>query len=143
MSLDINCFDNSPANNSAVLNLNYTLDTVPPIIIPISPVNLSKFNRGIATSINIIANCTDLPVFRHNITITNVSDTIASFENLVPVNNIIRIEETLDISELGAGNYTVTHTCSDPHTKKKIDNYTREKPSEYKVKEEQYGKECN
>jgi len=121
--LELTCFDNTLLNNSATLNLNYTLDTVPPIIFTISPSNNQKFNRDVTTSINIKANCTDAPVFRFNITIENSTDRIASFESRSPVNNFIVIDENLDISNLGVGNYTVNHTCSDPHTKRIIGDY--------------------
>ncbi len=121
--LSLICFDNTLLNNSATLNLNYTLDTIPPIIFPISPPDLSSFNRDIISSIIIKANCTDVPVFRLNITIENASDRIASFESRSPVNNVIVIDETLDISNLGIGTYFVNHTCSDPHTKGIIQDY--------------------
>ncbi len=121
--LEITCFDNTLLNNSAIFNLNYTLDTVPPIIFTISPSDNQRFNKDVSTLISIKANCTDAPVFRFNITIENSTGRIASFESRSPVNNFIVIDENLDISNLGVGNYTVNHTCSDPHTKRIIGDY--------------------
>lgn len=119
----LTCFDNTPLNNSATLNLNYTLDTVPPIIFPISPPNNTRFNKDLVNSISIKANCTDVPLFRFNMTISNSSDIIASFETRTTVNNFAVIDETLNIENLGLGNYTIDYICSDPHTKKDIPNY--------------------
>ncbi len=122
--LELTCFDNSePFNNSATVNINITLDTIPPIIFTIVPVNLATFNREALSSIQIKANCTDAPVFRFNITIENATDRIASFESRTPVNNFIIIDEILDISDLGIGDYTINYSCADPHTKQIIGNY--------------------
>lgn len=115
-NLNLICFDNSPANNSATLNLNYTLDTIPPIITIISPLNGDEFNKQAQSSILVVGNCTDVPVFRFNITITNASNTVFSEEDLIPVNNVMVINSTLDISILGTGGYNLLATCSDPHT---------------------------
>ncbi len=124
-NLELTCFDNTlPFNNSATLNLNYTLDTIPPIIIPASPLNLSRFNKQIISEVNILATCTDVPVFRFNITISNTTNEIASFENLIPINDVLTIDEILDISTLGDGNYTLDYECADPHTKRIIKDYT-------------------
>lgn len=133
--LRITCFDNVlPNNNSASLLLNITLDTVPPIIFSISPVNNTKFNKLVTSSINIKANCTDSPVFRFNITIKNSSDTIASFENRNPVNNFLVIDEQITITELGTGIYQVNQTCADPHTKQIIGDYDiRKNLSDYGI----------
>ncbi len=134
-NLELTCFDNSELNNSATLNLNYTLDTIPPVIFPISPGNESRFNKDIVTNINIKANCTDVPVFRLNLTISNTSDTIASFESRTSIDNFIVIDEQLNIQNLGVGNYTIDYTCSDPHTKKDIPDYdVSKKKSEDKLK---------
>ncbi len=122
-TLELTCFDNTLLNNSATLNLNYTLDTVPPIITPISPQNQQRFNRKTINIVNILANATDAPIFRFNITITNASDTIASFESRSPVNNVIVIDELISIGLLGVGNYTINHTASDPHTREIIGDY--------------------
>ena len=128
-NLAIVCFDNTVLNNSASLLLNITLDSINPIIFPIAPPDKQKFNKDIVSSIQIKANCTDIPVFKLNITITNASDTIASFETLTVVNNFLVIDEQLSISALGSGNYTVTYVCSDPHTKNKIPDYIINKNS--------------
>jgi len=122
-SLDITCFDNTPANNSALLNINYTLDTNPPVIIPILPINLSSFNTDVVSNIPIQANCSDVPVFRFNITIKNSSDIIATYEDLTPTDNTLQIIEQLSTSGLGEGNYSVIMTCADTHTKNKIRNF--------------------
>ena len=120
-NLELTCFDNSfPFNNSATLNLNYTLDTIPPVIIPITPLDGFKFNKIITSAINIKANCTDVPVFRFNITIENSSDRIFSFEDRNPINNIISINEVLDLTNIASGFYDMTLTCSDPHTTRKL-----------------------
>ncbi len=133
-SLELRCFDNTILNNSAVLSLNYTLDTVPPIISPINPTNNKRFNRDVFSSISVKANCTDAPVFRFNITIQNDSDRIASFESRSPVNNFIIIDDQLTISNLGVGNYSVNHTCADPHTKQLIGDYdTRKNSTDFDV----------
>ncbi len=122
--LKVTCFDNTvPNNNSAIILLNYTLDTIPPIIFTISPANEQKFNKDITSSINIKANCTDAPVFRLNITIENATNRIASFESRSPVNNFIVIDENLNIATLGVGNYTINYTCADTHTKIIIADY--------------------
>lgn len=134
-NLELTCFDNTQLNNSALLFLNYTLDTIPPIIFLINPPDEERFNRDIITNINIKANCTDVPVFRFNITIDNTSNRIASFESRTPVNNFIVIDEQLNIETLGLGNYTITYTCADPHTTKIIQNYNIKKnDSEYGIK---------
>lgn len=134
-NLNLTCFDNSPANNSATLLLNYTLDTNPPIIIPIAPLDNEIFNSGIINSISIKANCTDIPVFNFNMTISNVSDTIAIFSDNTPDNNVLSIDENLIISSLGAGNYSINHTCADTHTKLEIADYNvRKNNSDYEIK---------
>lgn len=135
-NLELTCFDNSPQNNSATLNLNYSLDTIPPIIVPALPSNQSRFNNDIVTSIAINANCTDVPVFRFNMTIRNTTDEIiASFENRVSVDNVITIDELLNIQNLAEGNYSIDYLCSDPHTKKDISNYLiTKKNDENKIK---------
>lgn len=126
-NLNLTCFDNTALNNSATLLLNYTLDTIPPIIFTISPADTSSFNKDAIDSISIKANCTDVPVFRFNITIENATDIVASFESRSPVNNFIVIDETLDITDLGSGFYDVNHTCADPHTTKQIADYNIKK----------------
>ena len=122
-NLNLVCFDNAPLNNSASLLLNFTIDTIDPIIIPIRPDNQTTFNSDIFDTIRIEANCTDTRLFKFNISIINESDFIDSFQDTTVTNNILRINEDLDISNLGLGNYTVRHTCSDTHTKKSIKNY--------------------
>ena len=133
-NLNITCFDNSLANNSATLLLNYTLDTNPPIISIFSPVNNSIFNNNIVNSIQIAANCTDLPVFNLNITVSNSSDTIATFEDMSPVNNVVSIDDNLNILNL-EGDFTVTYTCADPHTNERISDWNvRKNNSDYEIK---------
>ncbi len=134
-NLNLTCFDNSALNNSATMLLNYTLDNVNPIIFSISPFDGSVFNKDVVASINIKSNCTDTPVFRLNITIRNLSDTIASFESRSSVNNFIVIDENLNIADLGVGIYSVNNTCADPHTKKIISNYNiKTNDSEYGIR---------
>ena len=128
-NLNITCFDNTPLNNSATMLLNYTLDNVAPIIFTIVPGDNSKFNKDVFGSINIKANCTDAPVFRFNITIENATDRIASFESRSPINNFLLIDENLLTLNLGVGNYTITYTCADPHTKELIGDYNIKKNS--------------
>jgi len=134
-NLELTCFDNTLLNNSATLLLNYTLDTIPPVIIPILPLNESVFVKETMSSIEISGNCTDLPVFRFNITISNSSNEIASFQSTDSVNDIISISETLDLTNLGVGNYTIQYECADPHTKNKIENYNvRKNTTNSKIK---------
>ncbi len=83
------------------------------------------------SSIDINANCTDVPVFRFNITISNSTDEIFSFESTDSTNDVITIDETLSLVDLGVGNYTVQYECADPHTSKKIDNYNIRKNSTF------------
>lgn len=133
-NLKLICFDNTDLNNSATLNLNYTLDTVPPIIFQIFPENKSRFNRDIVSNINIKANCTDAPVFRFNITISNASQQIASFETKNVINNFLVIDKQLNIQNLGSGNYTIDYLCSDPHTKQIIKDWIVNKDTSlYKI----------
>lgn len=127
--LRITCFDNTEMNNSAFISLNITLDNILPIITTISPSDEKIFNRITISSISIKTTCTDNPVFRLNITIENATDRIASFESRSPVDNVITIDESLSISNLGIGNYTITNTCADPHTKTIIGNYYIKKNS--------------
>lgn len=134
-NLELTCFDNTLLNNSATLNLNYSIDTFPPVIFPISPSNNNRFNKDIVNSISIKANCTDVTLFRFNMTISNSSDTIASFETRAAVNNFFQIEEQLSIIDLGVGNYTIDYICSDPHTKNDIPDYIVSKQnSQNKIK---------
>ncbi len=123
--LNLSCFDNSLENLSSTLLLNITLDTVPPIIFLSDPIDDSSFNKQQVSSIRIRANCTDVPVFRFNISIRNEStnNLIVSFETKSPVNNILAIDEQLTISNFAAGSYFVNYTCSDPHTKRIINDY--------------------
>jgi len=127
--LNISCSDNEPINITTTLLMNLTLDNILPIITPISPSNFEKFNKEIISNINIKAECSDDPVFKFNITIFNSSDTIFSAQDDIPVNNLLEIDQTLNIVNLGPGNYTVRHTCSDPHTKASIPNYNINKNS--------------
>lgn len=123
-NLNLTCFDNSPQNNSASLVLNYTLDTVPPIITIVAPANLSRFNRDIVNTVQLQATCADAPVFRFNITVSNTTDTVLSVEDRNPVANVITIDTPLNIQNLGVGNYTVTYECADTHTSREIKDYT-------------------
>ncbi len=134
-NLELTCFDNSdPFNNSATLNLNYTLDTIPPVISIIFPIDLQRFNKEITNSITIAGNCSDVPVFNYNITISNASDTIATFQDSSPVDNFLVISENLDISTL-LGNFTVNHTCADTHTKNRIGDYNvRKNNSNFEIR---------
>lgn len=134
-NLELTCFDNSVNNNSQTLNLNYTLDTNPPILSPFTPDDNERFNNQVVSSIQISANCTDLPVFNLNITVSNTTDTVATFADNSPENNVLSIDENLDISALGLGNYTVNYTCADTHTSKAIGDYNvRKNTSSYEIK---------
>lgn len=134
-NLELTCFDNTvPFNNSATLNLNFTLDTISPVIILISPANNARFNKDIVSEVRIQANCTDVPVFRFNITVENDTDRVFSFESLSPVNNVISIDETLSITNLGSGNYTINYTCADPHTGKIADYNIRKNLSDIAIR---------
>lgn len=135
--LEIICFDNGVVFNlsSSAFLSNLTLDNIDPIITIISPQDLEKFNKDITGSINVNAECTDSPVFKFNITITNATDTIFSAQDLSPSANKLTIDESLDISDVGIGTYTVDYLCSDPHTSSQIDNYNIKKnTSENKIK---------
>ncbi|KKN07613.1 hypothetical protein LCGC14_1065200 [marine sediment metagenome] len=123
LNLNLTCFDNAELNNSATMLLNYTLDNIDPVITPISPGNLQQFNKEIVPSISVNALCNDDPVFSFNVTIFNSTDQIFSEVDNIPVNNQLEISSSLDITNIGLGNYTVRHRCSDPHTKQSIPNY--------------------
>ncbi len=125
--LEVICFDNGITFNlsSSAFLVNLTLDTVLPIIITIDPVG--KFNKDIVDRISINALCNDDPIFRFNVTIFNSTNQIFSQVNNTPVGNELQISSSLDITDIGVGNYTVRHTCSDPHTKAAIPDYIMQK----------------
>lgn len=122
-NLEIICFDNSFLNNSRTLTFNITIDTIIPILSFTSPENNSQFDKGTISSINIKGNCSDTSLFRFNITITNQTDQVASFETRTQIGNFMFLDETLNIENLGANTYTASYLCADPHTKKEISDY--------------------
>ncbi len=136
-NLELTCFDNSvPFNNSATLLLNYTLDTNPPVIQTFNPADQIRFNKQIFSEIEISGNCSDVPVFNFNITVTNDTDTIATFSDNTPVNNVLSIKENITITNLGVGFYTVNYTCADTHTRNRLsgDYNVRKNNSDFSIK---------
>ncbi len=123
-NLQFTCFDNSPNNNSATLLLNLTLDTNPPILILNSPLNNTIFDKLFISSIQLNSNCTDVPVFRLNMTIRNSTNgIIESVETQSVTNNLLSINQPLDITTLPAGDYDLVTECADPHTSREIKNW--------------------
>lgn len=128
-TLDINCADNGILFNvSSSLRINYFIDNILPVIETFTPSNGSRFNKDLALFMNISGTCTDFPVFNYNITVENESDVIFTDSiNLAASTNSLTINGEIFLGNLGEDIYTVTHICTDTHTKQKINSYQVEK----------------
>lgn len=117
-SIFIGCNDSE--GESDTYTLNFTIDTINPIIHIFDPTNNSAYST-FQENFTYDLECSDLSPYLFNMSIFNSSnDLVFSIENDTTTANGTTLDliGTLDISNYNSGNYTVNYSCSDSHTLK-------------------------
>lgn len=104
---NLQCWDNSPANNTAFIGLYYDTDSIDPVLNVSSPSALDSFPIDIS-NITFLANCTDVNLDILNVSLYNSTDYL--FTNST---SLTHVQGLFNVTNVGVGTYTVEYNCLD------------------------------
>lgn len=116
--------DTSGNQNSSVIS--FTVDTIVPVLTATLPVNNTDFDKTF-DDFFYSSSCTDVSLFRLNISVRNSSEILHSTQNNTAGSSMQLIND-FDLSTFATGNYYAVYECADDHTGNLISDYEITKP---------------